>query len=133
MVLCVSALQNLLSTLHILRKQVIILKVTKGIRATYIHPHKECNIISPLVLRAVRIFRSVSFIRGLQVLVTALIATFLNAMIPLLFLLFILMFIFSIIGYYWFGYDETGDQENWGTIGRAMLSLFTFVTVSFPL
>ena len=87
----------------------------------------------PSVLRAVRIFRSVSFIRGLQVLVTALIATFLNAMIPLLFLLFVLMFIFSIIGYYWFGYDETGDQEKWGTIGRAMLSLFTFVTVSFPL
>ena len=81
------------------------------------------------MLRAVRILRSVSFIRGLQVLVTALLATFLNAIIPLLFFLFIIMFIFSIIGYYWFGFDQTGDLENWGTIGRALLSLFTYVTV----
>ena len=81
------------------------------------------------VLRAVRILRSVSFIRGLQVLVTALVATFLNAMVPLLFLLFILMFIFSVVGYYWFGFERTGDLENWGTFGRAMLSLFTYVTV----
>lgn len=85
------------------------------------------------VLRAARILRSLTFIGGLQVLVTALVATFLNAMIPLLFLLFILMFIFSIVGYYWFGYDQSGDQQNWGTFGKAMLSLFTYVTVSFIL
>lgn len=40
------------------------------------------------------------------------------------------MFLFAIMGYYFFGYDEGGDKQNWGDFGIAMLSLFNFVTVS---
>ena len=40
------------------------------------------------------------------------------------------MFLFGIMGYYFFGYDEQGDKENWGSFGIAFLSLFTYVTVS---
>lgn len=86
-----------------------------------------------LALRSLRTLRSISFSRGLQVLVTALIQTFRNALLHLLFLLFILMFLFSIMGHYLFGYEEGSDQENWGTFGNAMLSLFNYVTVSFYL
>ena len=82
-------------------------------------------------LRTLRTLRSISFIRGLQVLVRALIDTFRNAVLHLLLLLFILMFIFAIIGYNFFGYDETGDRRNWGNFGVAMLSLFNFVTVKW--
>ena len=81
-------------------------------------------------LRALRTLRSISFIRGLQVLVRALIDTFRNAVLHLLLLLFILMFIFAIIGYNFFGYDDGGDHRNWGNFGVAMLSLFNYVTVS---
>ena len=80
-------------------------------------------------LRALRTLRSISFIRGLQVLVRALIDTFRSAVLHLLLLLFILMFIFAIIGYNFFGYVDGGDQRNWGNFGVAMLSLFNFVTV----
>ena len=40
------------------------------------------------------------------------------------------MTFFAIVGYYIFGYEETGDLERWGNISAAMLTLFTFVTVS---
>ena len=46
-------------------------------------------------------------------------------------LLAMLMAFFAVVGYYIFGYEEeTGDKENWGTLSTAMLTLFTFVTVS---
>ena len=40
------------------------------------------------------------------------------------------MFLFAIMGYYFFGYEEGGDKKNWGNFGIAMLSLFNYVTVS---
>ena len=40
------------------------------------------------------------------------------------------MLFFGVVGYYIFGYEETGDKERWGTLSAAMLSLFTLVTVS---
>ena len=129
-VLCVSAVQTILANIQVTQSSATILKVIRGRAAKFKVPLLRVRTFFHTVLRTVRILRSVSFIRGLQVLVTALLDTFLNAMVPLLFLLFILMFIFSVVGYYWFGFDQNGDKENWGTFGRAMLSLFTFVTVS---
>lgn len=83
-----------------------------------------------VALRTLRTLRSISIIRGLQVLVTALIQTFKSSVFYLLLLLLVLMFLFAIMGHYFFGYDEDGDKKNWGTFGQSMLSLFTFVTVS---
>ena len=86
--------------------------------------------LDPTALRALRTLRFISFLKGLQVLVTALIQTFRSSVLYLLLLLLIIMFLFGIMGYYFFGYDEQGDKENWGSFGIAFLSLFTYVTVS---
>ena len=83
-----------------------------------------------IALRTLRTLRSISFIRGLQVLVSALIQTFKSSVFYLLLLLLVLMFLFAIMGYYLFGYEDNGDKRNWGSFGQSMLSLFTFVTVS---
>jgi len=32
------------------------------------------------------------------------------------------------MGYYFFGYDDDADPEQWGTLGKALMSLFTYVT-----
>lgn len=53
-------------------------------------------------------------------------------MLNVVILLTMLMAFFAVVGYYIFGYEEdTGDKENWGTLSTAMLTLFTFVTVSY--
>ena len=91
------------------------------------------TLLSPAALRAMRTLRFISFLKGLQVLVTALIETFRNSVLYLLLLLLIIMFLFGIMGYYFFGFDEKGDRENWGTLGTAFFSLFTYVTVSLQL
>ena len=43
-----------------------------------------------------------------------------------------MMFIFAIMGYYFFGASPNGDKEYWGTLGRSMLTLFSYVTVRQP-
>uniref|UniRef100_A0A7M5X154 Ion transport domain-containing protein n=2 Tax=Clytia hemisphaerica TaxID=252671 RepID=A0A7M5X154_9CNID len=80
------------------------------------------------LLRALRTLRTISFVEGLQVLVTALIDTIRNSVLNVVFLLALLMMFFGVAGYYIFGYDEDGDRERWGTLNNAMLTLFTFVT-----
>ncbi|KAI0236973.1 hypothetical protein LSAT2_012532 [Lamellibrachia satsuma] len=79
-------------------------------------------------LRTLRTLRTVSFIEGLQVLVTALIDTVRAWVINIIALLLLMMFVFAILGYYFFGTSPDGDKENWGTLGRAMLTLFSYVT-----
>ena len=77
-----------------------------------------------------RTLRTISFIEGLQVLVIALIDTIRKSVLNVVILLVLLMIFFGVVGYYIFGYDETGDLEKWGDLSKAMLTLFTFVTVS---
>lgn len=78
--------------------------------------------------RAIRAMRAVSFVRGLQVLLTALIDTMKKSFINVMLILLFLMFLFAIFGYYMFGY-KGGDEGNWGDLGSAFLTLFSFVTV----
>ncbi|XP_074649066.1 cation channel sperm-associated protein 3-like [Tubulanus polymorphus] len=80
-------------------------------------------------LRTLRTLRTISFVRGLQVLVIALISTIRKSVINIVILLFIMMFLFAIMGYYFFGYREESDLENWGNITVALKSLFTYVTL----
>ena len=80
-----------------------------------------------------RILRLISLIRGLRVLVRALMTTFLLSVIPFLIFLLIFLFVYAVFGYYLFGDRENGDTERWGSLGRCMLSLTTFVTVSYVL
>lgn len=87
------------------------------------------NILNVLrLLRALRTLRTISFIEGLQVLVTALIDTIRNSVLNVVILLVLLMLFFGVVGYYIFGYEETGDQARWGDLSTAMLTLFTFIT-----
>ncbi|KAF6030875.1 CATSPER3 [Bugula neritina] len=79
-------------------------------------------------LTAFRTLRTVSFIKGLQVLVTALLDTIRKSFVNMVFLMALLIFISGILGFYLFGTGENGDQENWGSLGSAMLTLFAFVT-----
>ena len=53
-----------------------------------------------------------------------------STILNLVLLLLVFMFLFAIVGYYFFGYTDSDDKENWGSFGRSMLSLFTHVTVS---
>ena len=80
-------------------------------------------------LRTLRTLRTISFIKGLQVLVTALVHTVRKWVINIVLLLLLIMFLFGIMGYYFFGYTDEGDQEHWGTLGDAMMTLFSLVTV----
>ncbi|CAD5117828.1 DgyrCDS6575 [Dimorphilus gyrociliatus] len=79
--------------------------------------------------RTLRTLRTVSFIKGLQVLVRALVDTIKRWLINIILLLLLLMYIFGIMGYYLFGTGEGSDKEHWGSISKAMMSLFTYVSV----
>lgn len=64
-----------------------------------------------------------------KVLVTALVDTIRTSVLNIVMLLLLMMFLFAIMGYYFFGYKADSDKEHWGTLGDGMLTLFTFVTV----
>lgn len=78
-------------------------------------------------LRALRPLRSISLIGGLQVVVTALIATLTGSFIHIILLLTVLMFVYGIMGYYVYGYHNP-DDAYWGTFEKSFLSLFILIT-----
>lgn len=80
-------------------------------------------------LGSLRILRTVSTLKGLQVLLVALLDTFKKWIINIFILLLIIMFLFAMIGYHLFGMHEDGDFEHWSSLGKAFLTLFTYVTV----
>lgn len=51
--------------------------------------------------------------------------------IYVLVLLFLLIFIFAILGHDLYGDPETGDEKNWGSLPSAFFTLFSLVTVIF--
>eukprot|EP01052_Picozoa_sp_SAG31_P004771 SAG31_NODE_201_length_20535_cov_15.315081_21_plen_369_part_00 len=83
-------------------------------------------------LRALRALRGISFIRSLQVLVNALGST-LSEVINLLGLLVLWIYIFSVMGFYFFGYEDnvvdgTSIDPHWNSLGSSFMSLFVYVT-----
>lgn len=82
-------------------------------------------------MRTFRALRSISFIRGVQVIANALISTLKELIVDVILLLMLMMFVFGIMGYYFFGYDaKTVDAyDNWGTLSNSFLTLFTLVTM----
>ncbi|XP_059846407.1 cation channel sperm-associated protein 3-like isoform X2 [Hypanus sabinus] len=91
--------------------------------------HRNSHIMSWFhVVRPLRILRAISLIRGLQVLVSALVKTIKNA-IFVLFLLFLLMTAFALIAYNFYGDSKTGDFKNWGSLKAAYFTLFSLVTL----
>nr|XP_056703714.1 cation channel sperm-associated protein 3 [Euleptes europaea] len=78
--------------------------------------------------QALRILKLVYYSTGMTVLMTALGQTVKNV-IYVLVLLFLLMFIFAILGHDLYGDPETGDIKNWGDLPSAFFTLFSLVTV----
>ena len=77
------------------------------------------------LVRLLRVFRLVSVLPELRVLVTGL----LRSLAPLAsvgFLFLILMYVYGMIG--WLAFNEK-DPENWSSIGQAMLTLFAILTL----
>uniref|UniRef100_A0A8D0GPC8 Cation channel sperm associated 3 n=1 Tax=Sphenodon punctatus TaxID=8508 RepID=A0A8D0GPC8_SPHPU len=78
--------------------------------------------------QALRIFKLISYSGGMRILMTALRQT-VKTVIYILVLLFLLMFIFAILGHGLYGNPETGDTKNWGSLAAAFFTLFSLVTV----
>ncbi|KAL7749089.1 Cation channel sperm-associated protein 3 [Sorochytrium milnesiophthora] len=81
-------------------------------------------------MRALRSFRSVSSIRQLQVIVSALWQTLRKSVLDILACLFTFLFLFAVMGYYLFGDTAGGDPGDFGSLGRALMSLMSYVTSS---
>lgn len=73
-------------------------------------------------LRALRALRGVSFVRRLQVILMALMRT-IASIGNLIGILFLLMYVFAIMGFYLFG-----ANPQFSSLGNAFFSLFIFVT-----
>uniref|UniRef100_A0A8C4VZZ4 Cation channel sperm associated 3 n=1 Tax=Gopherus evgoodei TaxID=1825980 RepID=A0A8C4VZZ4_9SAUR len=88
--------------------------------------YRTWNIINGF--QALKILKLISYNRGMRSLITALGQT-VKTVIYVLVLLFLLMFIFAILGYGLYGDPETGDSKNWGNLASALFTLFCLVTV----
>ena len=78
------------------------------------------------LLRLVRIFR---FLPEVRVLTTSIIRS-LPPLMSLAVLIFVALFMYGMLGHYLFGPE---DADNWGSITRAMTSLFILLTLeNFP-
>ena len=78
------------------------------------------------LLRLVRIFR---FLPEVRVLTTSIVRS-LPPLMSLAVLIFVALFMYGMLGHYLFGIK---DPENWGSITRAMTSLFILLTLeNFP-
>jgi hypothetical protein len=71
--------------------------------------------------KAFRILRTVSFVKGLQVIVTTLLYTISNSVINVTIIIILVMFIFSLIG------NSIFQNEDWNSLKNAMWTLFRFI------
>ncbi|KAJ3214041.1 Cation channel sperm-associated protein 3 [Dinochytrium kinnereticum] len=79
-------------------------------------------------LRVIRLVRIFNFIPSLKVVVNALLYTLRSSVFDILVLLFIIMFIFGILGHYLFGQiSNQRSYQDWGTLGNAFMTLFIYV------
>lgn len=65
---------------------------------------------------------------ALQTLITAVGQT-VYTVASVLILLFVLMYIFAILGFCLFGAPDRGDVNNWGNLAMAFFTLFSLATV----
>ncbi|XP_058135045.1 cation channel sperm-associated protein 3 [Dasypus novemcinctus] len=79
-------------------------------------------------LQSLRILKLITYSRGIRTLITAVGQTA-YTVASVLFLLFVLMFIFAILGFCLFGGPERGDLNNWGSLAMAFFTLFSLTTV----
>ncbi|XP_042523055.1 cation channel sperm-associated protein 3 [Dipodomys spectabilis] len=79
-------------------------------------------------IQSLRILKLIPYSRGIRTLITAVGQT-VYTVASVLTLLFILMYIFSILGFCLFGVSDKGDLDNWGNLAVAFFTLFSLATV----
>ncbi|XP_037365173.1 cation channel sperm-associated protein 3 isoform X2 [Talpa occidentalis] len=79
-------------------------------------------------LQSLRILKLIGYSRGIRTLITAMGQT-VYTVASVLILLFVLMFIFAVLGFCLFGGPDGGDLDNWGNLAVAFFTLFSLTTV----
>ncbi|XP_036605591.1 cation channel sperm-associated protein 3 [Trichosurus vulpecula] len=79
-------------------------------------------------IQSLRILKLIPYSRGIRTLITALGQT-ISTVASVMTLLFLLMFIFAILGFCLFGSTDNGDVNNWGNLAVAFFTLFSLTTV----
>jgi len=75
--------------------------------------------------RVLRITRLVSYSSELRMIVSAMLRS-IPSMAHVVLLLFMLLYIYAIVGFYYF---SAVDSERWGTLGQCLLTLFQILTL----
>uniref|UniRef100_A0A670YM31 Cation channel sperm associated 3 n=1 Tax=Pseudonaja textilis TaxID=8673 RepID=A0A670YM31_PSETE len=78
--------------------------------------------------QALRVLKLLYYSPGITNLLAAMGQTVKNV-IYVLVLLFLLMFIFAVLGHGLYGDEQHGDPQNWGSLAAAFFTLFSLVTV----
>uniref|UniRef100_A0A4X2KDL4 Cation channel sperm associated 3 n=1 Tax=Vombatus ursinus TaxID=29139 RepID=A0A4X2KDL4_VOMUR len=79
-------------------------------------------------IQSLRILKLIPYSRGIRTLITALGQT-ICTVASVMTLLFLMMFIFAILGFCLFGSTDAGDLNNWGNLAVAFFTLFSLTTV----
>ncbi|XP_070090391.1 cation channel sperm-associated protein 3 isoform X2 [Equus przewalskii] len=80
-------------------------------------------------IQSLRILKLITYSRGIRTLITAVGQT-VYTVASVIILLFVLMYIFAILGFYLFGVPDGGDMNNWGNLAVAFFTLFSLATDS---
>ncbi|KAM5168991.1 cation channel sperm-associated protein 3 [Callospermophilus lateralis] len=79
-------------------------------------------------IQSLRILKLIPYSRGIRTLIIAVGQT-VYTVASVLTLLFVLMYIFAILGFCLFGIVENGDLNNWGNLAVSFFTLFSLATV----
>ncbi|KAK2491607.1 hypothetical protein MC885_014252, partial [Smutsia gigantea] len=79
-------------------------------------------------LQSLRILKLITYSRGIRTFITAVGQT-VHTMVSVLTLLFLLMYVFAVLGFCLFGVPDGGDLNNWGNLAVAFFTLFGLATV----
>ncbi|XP_007461436.1 PREDICTED: cation channel sperm-associated protein 3 [Lipotes vexillifer] len=79
-------------------------------------------------VQSLRILKLIPYSRGIRTLITAVGQTACTVA-SVLVLLFVLMYVFAVLGFCLFGVPESADLNNWGNLALAFFTLFSLATV----
>ncbi|XP_030725430.1 cation channel sperm-associated protein 3 isoform X2 [Globicephala melas] len=79
-------------------------------------------------VQSLRILKLIPYSRGIRTLISAMGQTACTVA-SVLVLLFVLMYVFAVLGFCLFGVPESADLNNWGNLALAFFTLFSLATV----
>ena len=108
---------------------VVVVNITALIVSTWVLNYHTWLLLRLLrASRILRVFRVIPLIRGLQVVVDALLTTLSKNAIDVLYLLFMVIFMFAMFGHHFFGASTHEEAVNdWGSLGSSFMTLWIFV------